>query len=266
MNLTFLQKQEFIKDGYLKIPGVVPRIMVEEALRAINHSVGAGIPSDQVTKMQARSYCTELQATAVITDLINKTPALNLTEALVGPGQLPPVKSGQVALRFPSPPADNPRLWCHLDGMPTKDNGVPFDGKVHSFTLLMSVLLSRLDGPFTGNFTVWPGTHRLFETYFREHGPEILLKEGMPKITYPEPVQITGEPGDVVIAHYQLAHTAAPNYGPHVRYACFYRMSHVRRAESGCMDLLTDIWQEWDGIRDLVPRANAREPVLAQIP
>ena len=34
MNLTFLQKQEFVKDGYLKIPGVVPRANAREPVLA----------------------------------------------------------------------------------------------------------------------------------------------------------------------------------------------------------------------------------------
>ena len=38
--LTRHQKQEFFQNGFLKIPRVIPQLMVDVALRAINHSVG----------------------------------------------------------------------------------------------------------------------------------------------------------------------------------------------------------------------------------
>ena len=40
MTLFFAQKQEIIDSGYVKVPGVVPRAMLDAALRAINSSVG----------------------------------------------------------------------------------------------------------------------------------------------------------------------------------------------------------------------------------
>ncbi len=69
-------------------------------------------------------------------------------------------------------------------------NGVK-EGTIGNFTALVGVFLSDLPEPFAGNFTVWPGSHRLYETYFREQGPQALLK-GMPKVDLPEPEQFTG--------------------------------------------------------------------------
>ena len=40
MQLTHRQKLNFHRDGYIKIPGAVPQRMVEQALCAINHSLG----------------------------------------------------------------------------------------------------------------------------------------------------------------------------------------------------------------------------------
>ena len=36
--------------------------------------------------------------------------------------------------------------------------------------LLLGVMLSDVDQPLSANFTVWPGTHRSLERYFRHHG------------------------------------------------------------------------------------------------
>ncbi|HZO89975.1 MAG TPA: phytanoyl-CoA dioxygenase family protein [Chthonomonadaceae bacterium] len=246
MELTHAQKQAFYDQGYVQVPGVVPRVMVDAALKAINHSVGEGIPTDQVVTMRSRSYCTELQREPVITDLLNKTPAWSLAESLIGPGKIRPVDSGQIALRFPGTqdPPNRPR--AHLDGMHSPHNGVP-EGTIQNFTMLVGVLLSDLHQPYSGNFTVWPGTHHCYERYFQEHTPQSLL-DGMPPIEMPEPVQIQGKAGDVVLVHYELAHSAAPNVSPHVRYAIFFRLTHVDHEEHK-WEAMTDIWLEYEGMR-----------------
>ena len=48
MELTHLQKREIYENGYVHLPGVVPRVMVDAALRAINHSVGEGMNADEM--------------------------------------------------------------------------------------------------------------------------------------------------------------------------------------------------------------------------
>lgn len=249
MQLSHAQKQHFVTHGYVQVPGVVPRVMVDAALRAINHSIGEGMHPDEMPRLRAQSYCPELRQQPVITDLLNATPALRLAESLIGAGQIAPVTSGQIALRFPSlidpPPAPQP----HLDGMHTPTNGVPA-GEIYSFTMLLGVMLSDLDGPFAGNLAVWPGTHRIYESYFRSRGPQSLL-QGMPEVELPEPVQLAGRAGDVVLCHYQLAHGVCANVSPHVRYAVYFRLHHVRHAEQK-WDAMTDIWREWDGVRELV--------------
>lgn len=65
------------------------------------------------------------------------------------------------------------------------------------------------------------------------------------------PVQITGKPGDVCLAHHQMIHTAAINASPDIRYAVIFRARHINIAENG-KDVMTDIWREWDGIREAV--------------
>jgi hypothetical protein len=250
MELTHAQKLEILRKGYVKIPGVVPPVMVRRALQAINHSVGEGMNKDEMPILRAQSYCPEITGTPVIADLINATPAWSLAESAIGKGKIKPVGGGQIGLRFPSL-QDPPRKPSpHLDGMYSPTNGVR-PGTIQNFTMLVAVFLSDVPEPYSGNFTVWPGTHRLYETYFREHGPESLL-EGMPKVALPEPEQITARAGDVVLCHYQIAHCAGPNVSPHVRYGIFFRLSHVDHSEQK-LEVMKNIWLEWDGMRDLLP-------------
>ena len=251
MELTRAQKQEFCDNGYIKLPGIVPMEMVYQARRAINASLGQnGMDPAQLSKFRAQTYCPELTKEPVITDLYNATPIKALAESAVGVGKIRPVGSGQIALRFPS--MDPPREpGPHLDGMYTPTNGVK-EGTIANFTALVGVFLSDLPEPYAGNFTVWPGTHTLFEGYFRERGPEALL-EGMPKVALPEPRQFLGQAGDAALVHYQLAHGIAGNGSPNVRYAIFFRLSHVDH-EQYHWECMTDIWAEWSGMREIVGR------------
>ncbi len=258
MTLTNVQKQFFYENGYVHVPGVIPPIMVNAALQAINHSLGEGIDPAKLATFRAQSYAPEISRTPVISDLLNKTPALALAESMIGVGKTQPVNAGQIALRFPQfqdpPPAPHP----HLDGMYTPTNGV-LKGQISNFTALVGVFLSDVSQPYAGNFTVWPKTHRLFEQYFREHGPQSLL-EGMPKVPMPEPVQILGRAGDIAICHYMLGHTAAINVASHIRYAIFFRLEHVEHAQHK-WETMTDIWMQWEGMREIVSNHSVTEVI-----
>ena len=246
MELTREQKEHLFEQGYVLAPNAVPRDQVNAALRAINHSLGEGMDPANMATLRSQSYCPELQQSPVITGLYNDTPVKSAVESLIGPGKVRPITSGQIALRFPIAPGTAPKQPVpHLDGMYTPTNGVP-KGRIMSFTMLVGVALSDVREPFAGNLTVWPGTHRLYERYFQEHGPEALLS-GMPDVPLPEPVHITANAGDAMLCHYGLAHTAAPNASPHVRYAIYFRAFHVDHTQHW-KQAMTDIWMEWPGL------------------
>jgi hypothetical protein len=252
MQLNRQQKEQLYEDGYLVIPGVVPRLMVEEARRAINHHLGSeGMPPDDLPKMGATTYCPGLGSQEVITDLFNRSPLFALCESAVGEGNLLTAGSGQIALRFPRPTSDRAEPRGHIDGRGTGINGIPKGEFRRGFTMLAVILLSDLPEAYSGNFTVWPGTHRLFETMFRERGPAALA-DGIDTIAVPAaPVQITGAAGDAVISHHQIVHSAAPNCSPNIRYAAIFRGRH-KDVERNGTEAMTDIWREWPGLREVV--------------
>ncbi len=251
MELNEEQKQAFYRDGFVKLPGAVSRDLVDAARKAINASFGSeGIDPARLPTFRAQSYCTELQTQPVITDLMNKSNALRLAESAIGPGQVAPVTRGQIALRFPTfEPLKPPGV--HLDGFYTPTNGVP-KGTIRNFTALVGVILATVNGPDSGNLVVWPGSHHVYEKYFQEHGPQVLI-DGMPKdVVLPNPpIQVTGEPGDAIMAHYGLGHGIGGNSSPDIRYAIYFRLKHVGH-DSIHWECMTDIWREWAGMRDIV--------------
>ncbi|HWE19150.1 MAG TPA: phytanoyl-CoA dioxygenase family protein [Hyphomicrobiaceae bacterium] len=234
------------RNGYVHVPSGVPRDLVDGALRAINQCLGRGLDPARLETYRSRSFCPELQKSREVTDLLYGGAAWGIAESLLGQQRIKRPGTGQIALSFPtsgSPVAPHP----HLDGMYTPANGVP-RGKILSFTMLVGVMLSDVEAAGSGNLLVWPGTHHLYQDYFRRQGPRSLL-EGMPDVALPPSVPVTGRAGDLVLCHYQLAHAAGPNTSPHVRYAVYFRLEHVdhRRQRWEC---LTDVWREWPGLRE----------------
>jgi ectoine hydroxylase-related dioxygenase (phytanoyl-CoA dioxygenase family) len=244
MQLGWLGKRRLLRDGYVIVRSVVPRPRVDAALRAINRSLGErGIPPERLNEMRARTFCPELISAAEIMDLYAATAARDLVASVVG--SVRPVTEAQIALRFPQAAPAGPAV-PHIDGIATPDNGVPA-GTLHHFTALLGVFLSDVTGPEAGNLVVWPGSHHALEAHFRRHGPQSAAG-GMPRVPLSPPRPIAARAGDVVLAHYALAHGVAPNLGGQVRYAVFYRLYHQDHEAAGTRPL-ENLWFEWEGMR-----------------
>ncbi len=264
MQLAHAQKVGFFEKGYVHISGAVPGVMVDAAVKAINHSFGNGIDPAEMINFRSRSFCPELRQAPVITDLYNRTPVKALAESMIGAGKVNPVTAGQIAVRFPLLDDPSPALRPHLDGRYSPHNGVPA-GELFSFTLLVGIALSEVTTDYAGNLVAWPGTHRLFEQYFRENGTDFIMQgdaNEMPPVEMPQPQMMTARPGDAFLVHYQVAHTAAPNLSPHPRYAIYFRLRHVDH-ETHRFETLSDIWIEWEGMREIAAPHRPHVPADA---
>ena len=249
--LTDEQKRQFVRDGFVRVSGVVPPRVIARARRAINHSLGAGIDRDQIGRLSNQSFCTDLQDDPRMLRLATTPRVWACVRALLGDRRTATPQSCQIALRFPLPEGTPRKLaGAHIDGYHTPHNGVPDDGVVRNFTLLLGVMLSDVRKPFCGNFTVWPGTHYRMERYFRDHGVNSLVGGGIEplRLRLPRPVAVTGNAGDIVLAHYQLVHAASPNHSGDIRYMCFFRLS-VRGLENHREASMLDIWRDWPRLR-----------------
>jgi hypothetical protein len=256
MQLGWLGKRRLLRDGYVQVRRAIPRARIDAALRAINRSLGErGLPPERLREMRARTFCPELISAPEILDLYGAA-ARRVASAV---GQVRAPEQAQIALRFPqgepSPPVP------HIDGISTPDNGVP-PGTLHHFTALLGVFLSDVAGPSAGNLVVWPGSHILLEQHFRVHGPGAVAG-GFPSLALSAPRPLVARAGDIVLAHYALAHGVAPNLGTHTRYAVFFRLFHQDHEKVGDR-ALTDLWMEWEGMpgrhrRELPSNPPARD-------
>ena len=118
---------------------------------------------DDLPTLRAQSYCKEIRNSPAVTDLANKSAVIPVVELLLGKGNLSPIESCQIALRFPRSPdmsAGSPH--GHLDGLGRGLNGSSKGTYRHGFTMLAVVLLNHLPETHGGNFTVWPKSHTFF--------------------------------------------------------------------------------------------------------
>ncbi len=180
-------------------------------------------------------------------------------------GREPPFLFGaQVALRFPGtlcvhdfePLPIWKQLW-HIDGLPSDENGIP-EGSIRNFTLLVGVCLRDVLEDMCGNLVVFPRSHFSLEQYFKREGfanAKTGLKN-LPAIALSNPVQVKLKKGDVVVAHYSLAHSIAPNTGYEIRTMVYFRVN-MRTDNMFHPEPMLDIWLDFcQALRDMGRNLN----------
>mmetsp|Transcript_23079 Transcript_23079/g.32246 ORF Transcript_23079/g.32246 Transcript_23079/m.32246 type:complete len:374 (+) Transcript_23079:75-1196(+) len=279
---TKLERQGLIDNGFLIIRDLIPRKIVDNAVRAIN--------SKLVTDHSHQTLASGHEDS--VTDLWNKTPLRSRVNELTGPlKQDPwPVKHAQIALvapgsscgKTPDEKHSNFVPWkgwenCwHIDGLADPHNAFTPKGEIHGFTALVGVLLSDVAEPLSGELVVYPGSHyNLARIYGREPANLTLMrKEGTKSLEiakkeqqsedskrgrnskWPTPVHFTGKAGDVVICNYLLAHNVAPNRSANIRYAVYFRVHSTLFPEGEFWKCFRPVamanpWHDWSGLRDV---------------
>jgi hypothetical protein len=87
MELDLEQKRKMLDDGYIVIPGVVPRPMIDEALREINHRLGLGRTQTMDAYADSRDYWSDDTDAPAIMDLLLRSPLWDIAESAVGAGE-----------------------------------------------------------------------------------------------------------------------------------------------------------------------------------
>jgi phytanoyl-CoA dioxygenase PhyH len=235
------QLDEFAGRGFLVLPRAVPPGVVAAAAEAIDELIKLDPPGPQVRG--PRNYFPAAAQAPALAALLTGSPAFGLAESLTGPGTLDVPWQLQVALNIPPFP-HRPGMH-HLDGAPAEP-----DGRPGTFTMLAGVLMSDQRGQDAGNLWVWPGTHLTHAEHFRAHGPEAFLAAaGYPPIRLPEPEQVTGEAGDLLLAHYLLGHNIGGNTSRAVRRAVYFRIKRAGH-DPRWREFLQDPWLDYDAVRE----------------
>ncbi|WP_405944181.1 phytanoyl-CoA dioxygenase family protein [Streptomyces sp. NBC_00932] len=240
VRLSQAQVAEFAQRGFLLIPRAVPGELVAAGTRVIDGMAERRPPGPDVRG--PHNYFPAAERVPALAALLTGSPAWSLAESLTGPGTLE--APGQVQAVLNIPPYPQQPGMHHLDGFPAEP-----DGRPGTFTLLAGVLMSDQLDEDAGNLWVWPGTHLTHAAYFREHGPDAFLAAGgYPPIPLPEPEQIRGRAGDLLLAHYLLGHNIGGNTSRAVRRAVYFRVKRTGH-DPRWREFLQDSWLDYDAVR-----------------
>lgn len=242
------QITEFAERGFILIPQVVAAETLARASSRIDGIIAADPPAEG--KTGHHFYFLPVADEPALAATVTDTDVLGYAQALTGPGTLGMFKHLQVALNIPPFP--------HRPGCPHIDasNDQPIDEPVRgTFTLLAAVLMSDQTTENSGNLWVWPGTHLRHAAYFRENGPRKFC--AYPPIELPEPEQVTGRAGDLLLAHYLLGHNIGGNYkSDQTRRALYFRYK-AQDHDTHRAEFLQDAWLEYEPVRSAASRPSS---------
>jgi hypothetical protein len=238
--LTDAQVDQFAERGFILVPQVVRDGVLASAAQRIDQVVAADPPA--ADKHGSHFYFLDAEAAPALMAPLTSTTAFSLAEELAGAGTLEIPRQVQISLNIP-PYQHRPGI-PHIDAGNSEPTGEPICG---TFTLLAGILMTDQLAENSGNLWVWPGTHLAHAAYFRDHGPELFC--AYPKIDLPQPEQIKGRAGDLLLAHYLLGHNIGGNYeSGRTRRALYFRVSAVDHA-SHRHEFLQDPWLDYGPIR-----------------
>jgi hypothetical protein len=237
------QLHAFAERGYLVLPGLVTPADLDRADAGVDRLIAAAPPADG--HCGHHFYWPAPADSPMLFDFLARPGGiLDAAAELTGhTGIEVAFGLAQVALNIPPYP--------HRPGRPHIDGYQAGQAVPGTFTLLAGLLLNDQVTSDGGNLWVWPGTHHRHAAFFAGRGTGAFADAGgYPDIELPQPMQIRGRRGDVLLAHYLLGHNIGGNQSRRTRRALYWRLRIPGHA-SRWAECLTDPWHEYASIRPL---------------
>ena len=221
------QKQQFIDEGFLRVPGLIS----PDVLAAVKRDLLASLSineSDSSTWDGIESLPDDDDV--LCTTIPLRTPELeSAVEELVGPDFLrgvsfspflewrhktPVINRGFIpVLGFPTPSPTEPPAWKMPEGFHIDGGGYVV---TYPTTNFLAVMVYLSDVPtWGGATTLHPGSHRQVFEHWLAH-PDI-AGQGVPNLDYAPAIPVAAQAGDAVFMHYLTVHSGSANFAPHIR-------------------------------------------------
>lgn len=247
--LTGAQLTEFGVNGYVVVPGLVPESVLTDLDGEVDALIAGAPPPPG--KVGFHHYFEHPSRLPVAEWALRESGVLALAGELVAPLAIG-LAFDHIQIATSIPGWDHEPGGGHVDGY-----GLPGQTEPATFTMLAGIYLGDESQPGRGNLWVWPGSHRVHERLFRERGADALMSEesmgGHACLLANAPDFGPGRPvlasrGDVILAHYLLAHNQSGNVGNGLRRIVYYRLAAAGHRERW-REAQTDVLLEYAPVR-----------------
>ncbi len=247
--LSGAEIRKFGSDGYVVVPGIVDERILAELDREVDVLVADAPPP--AGKVGVHHYFEHPSRLPVAQRALHDGGVIALAGELVAPlGIDLAFDHIQVATSIYG--WDHEPGGGHIDGY-----GIPGQTEPATFTMLAGIYLGDESEPGRGNLWVWPGSHRVHQRLFQAQGVDALMSNasmgghacllpGAPDFGCGRPVLATR--GDVVLAHYLLAHNQSGNMWSPLRRIVYFRLAAHGHRERW-RQTLTDALLEYEPVR-----------------
>ena len=256
------QLAAFGRDGFL----VVRRFVDEQTLSELTDEADALVARKPAPpgKVGAHQYFEPPSCVPVAERALQDSGALSLAAELVAPLTIG-LAFDHIQIATSIYGWDHEPGGGHIDGY-----GIPGQTEPFTFTLLAGVYLGDESESGRGNLWVWPGSHLGHQQLFRECGAEVLmgpesqsghacLLNQAPEFGTPRP--ILAQRGDVLLAHYLLAHNQSGNMWNPLRRIIYYRLAADGHRERW-RETHTDALLEFEPVRIALQQAEQLPPTV----
>lgn len=236
--------QRFGVDGFLVVRDVVPEQLLAELDAEVDALVAAAPPP--AGKVGFHHYFEDPANVPVAHRALRDGHVLALAGELVAPLAID-LAFDHIQIATSIFGWDHEPGGGHVDGY-----GIPGQTEPFTFTMLAGIYLGDEGEGGRGNLWIWPGSHLAHERMFREQGVDVLMRDpavgGHPCMLDDPPDCGPGQPvlaqrGDVVLAHYLLAHNQSGNMWNPLRRIVYYRLAaegHRARWRDTHLDVLLE--------------------------
>lgn len=247
--LSVEQIRTFGTDGYLVVPGVVPDRLLAELDDEVDALVAAAPPP--AGTVGVHHYFEDPARLPVAQRALRDSGALALAGQLVAPLTID-LAFDHIQVATSIHGWDHEPAAGHIDGY-----GIPGQAEPFTFTMLAGIYLGDETEPRRGNLWVWPGSHLVHQRMFEQRGADVLMSDarvgGHPCLLPNPPDCGPGQPvlarrGDLLLAHYLLAHNQSGNMWNPLRRIVYYRLAADGHRERW-RETHTDVLLEYAPVR-----------------
>ncbi len=200
----------FVKHGFAVLRDQLTAQFMERALHRVRLLAGVDLPYEQWTVNNVRGGSTSF-FDPVFGEVFDEHKVRAMIAAMYGTAEIGAPNGWNGARHAPvflnpfSPGSkQGPPAASHVD---FGHEIIPVLGSGFSFHVLL-----RDSEPFGGNYTIWPGSHKVVQKMVMDQ-PDLYPPDDFGGVDFGEPFEFYGAAGDMIVIHHLAQHSARPCCG-----------------------------------------------------